>query len=102
MAVRQKKIQHRIKCYRNHHAVFVLCRHKISNGFLPPPVKTEKDLVRQFMIGSARANILKINEIKMMLEFQGIKECCDILDNILSLKILLIFFLTKNIFQFYR
>jgi hypothetical protein len=54
------------------------------------------------MIGSARANILKINEIKMMLEFQGIKECCDILDNILSLKILLIFFLTKNIFQFYR
>jgi hypothetical protein len=35
MAVRQKKIKYRVKCYRNIHAVFVLCRHQISNGFLP-------------------------------------------------------------------
>jgi hypothetical protein len=33
MAVRQEKIQRRIKCHRNVHEVFVLCRHKIANGF---------------------------------------------------------------------
>jgi hypothetical protein len=58
MAFRQKKIKCRIKCYRNNHPVFVLCRHKISNGFLSAPVKTEKDMIRQFMIEFARGNIL--------------------------------------------
>lgn len=37
MVVRQKKIKCWIKCYRNSHDVFVLCRHKVSNGFLPAP-----------------------------------------------------------------